>query len=143
MVSLGVSLPLQWDQKQRQERELAAKLAMADQAKYELEEMLRAHVAEVRAMVQEWQNGRERVARYQREVIPLANERSRATLTAYQGGKASVGEVLLARRNETEIRLQSLQIEMDTARLWAQLNFFLPDVAGSTHETSAVPRGAR
>ena len=32
MVSIGVSIPLQWDQKNRQDRELASKLALADQA---------------------------------------------------------------------------------------------------------------
>ena len=147
MVSVGVSIPLQWDQKQRQERELASKLAMTEQAKAQLDDMLRAHVAEVRAMIQEWENGRERLGRYERELIPISKERSRATLTAYQGGKASLNDVLLARRNETEARLQSLQLEMDTARLWAQLNFLYPEDASSMHEhastSGSLPKGAQ
>jgi outer membrane protein TolC len=141
MVSLGVSVPLQWDQKRRQERELGSKLAMTEQARAQLDDMLRAHVAEVRAMIQEWENGRERLARYQRELIPITKERSRATLIAYQGGKAGLGDVLLARRNETEVRLQALQLEMDTARLWAQLNFLFPDNSGSRQE-HASPSGS-
>ncbi len=59
----------------RQDREVAAKLAMVDQARAERDDMLRAHVAEVRAMIAEWENDRERSARYAREVLPLATER--------------------------------------------------------------------
>ena len=98
-------------------------------------------------MIQEWESDRERLARYQRELVPLSKERSRATLTAYQGGKTALGEVLLARRNETEVRLQALQLEADTARLWAQLNFLFPEIVGSTEDHSrssvSLPKGAQ
>jgi outer membrane protein TolC len=127
MVSVNVSVPLQWDQKNRQDREVAAKLAMLDQARAEREDMLRAHIAEVRAMLAEWENDRERSTRYGRELLPLASERTQATLAAYRGGKASITDVLLSRRNEIDVRLQALQLDMDTARLWAQLNFLVPD----------------
>lgn len=127
MVSINVSMPLQWDRANRQDRELAAKLKLLDQARAEREDVLRAHTAEMRAMITEWDNDRERSARYARELLPLANERTQATLAAYRGGKANLADVLLARRNEIDVRLQALQLEMDTARLWAQLNFQLPD----------------
>jgi len=137
MISLNVSVPLQWDQKNRQDREVAAKLAMLDQARAEREDMLRAHAAEVRAMVAEWENDRERGTRYERELVPLAAERTQATLGAYRGAKASFTDVLLARRNELDVRLQALQLEMETARLWAQLNFLVPESddghSGATH----------
>lgn len=129
MVSFGVSIPLPWDRGNRQDREIAAKLAMAEQARAQREEMLRALVGEVRAMIGEWQNGRERLSRYERELIPLAKERAMAALAGYQGGRASVADLLLARRNETEVRMQAVQLEMDTARLWAQLNFLIPEQA--------------
>jgi outer membrane protein TolC len=129
MASVAVSIPLQWDQKDRQNRELAAKLAMADQAKAERDEMLRAQIGEVRAMVQEWESGRERLPRYERELIPLARERTRAAFAAYQGGKAALTDLLLARRDEIDVRMQAVQLEMDTARVWAQLNFLFPENA--------------
>jgi hypothetical protein len=34
-----------------------------------------------------------------------------------------LSDVLVARRNEIDIRLQALQLEAETARLWAQLNY--------------------
>jgi outer membrane protein TolC len=132
MISFGVAIPLQWDQKSRQDREVAAKLALAEQAEAQRDDALRAHVAEVRSMIQEWESLRERRARYVRELLPLATERTQAVLTAYRGAKASLTEVLAARRSEIEVRMQTLQLEMEQARLWAQLNFLLP------HATSLV-----
>ena len=52
---------------------------MLDQARAEREDMQRAHIAEARAMVAEWENDRERSARYARELLPLAAERTQAT----------------------------------------------------------------
>ncbi|MFM9433027.1 outer membrane protein TolC [Janthinobacterium sp. CG_23.3] len=127
MISFGVSIPLQWDQKNRQDRELSARLATVEQARAEREEALRAHVAETRAMIDEWDNGHERIGRYRREALPLARERTAAALAAYRGGRAGLADVLAARRGEVEVRIQALQLEADMARLWAQLNFLLPD----------------
>jgi outer membrane protein TolC len=130
MVSLNVSVPLQWNRSNRQDREVAAKLALLDQARAERDDMLRAHAAEVRAMVAEWENDRERATRYQRELVPLAKARTEAVLAAYRGAKSAMTDVLMARRNEIDVRLQALQLQTDTARLWAQLNFLVP--AGDT-----------
>jgi outer membrane protein TolC len=129
MVSVGVAVPLPWDRGNRQDREIASKLAVAEQARAQREEMLRAHVAEVRAMIAEWENGRERLARYEHDLLPLAAERARAALAGYQGGKTSITDLLLARRNQTDVRMQAVQLETDTARLWAQLNFLVPSDA--------------
>jgi outer membrane protein TolC len=146
MISVNVAIPLQWDQKNRQDREVAAKLAMAGQAEAQREEALRAHVGEIQAQIQDWENGRERLARYQRQLVPLAGERTQAVLAAYRGGKANLTDVLAARRNEIEVRMQALQLEMETARLWAQINFLLPDGALAQHaggatNSSASPAG--
>jgi outer membrane protein TolC len=127
MVSLGVSIPLPWDPANRQDREVAAKLAAAGQAAAQRDESLRGHLAEVTAMTQEWQSNRSRLLRYGREILPLAANRSDAALAAYRGGKSSLADVLAARRSELEARLQSLQLEAETARLWAQLNYLFPE----------------
>lgn len=126
MVSFGVSVPLQWDRARRQDRELGARLASADQALAERDEVLREHVAEVRTQLAQWQAGRERVKRYQEEVLPLAAARTEAVQAAYRGGKAALAEVLAARRAESDQRLQALQLERENARVWAQLNYIQP-----------------
>ena len=126
MVSIGVSVPLPWDRGNRQDREIASKLAMAERMRAEREEMVRAHAGELRGMLAEWRNGRERLARYEKDLLPLAAERSKAALAGYQGGKTGITDLLLARRNETDMQMQAVQLEMDTARVWAQLNFLIP-----------------
>ena len=123
MFSVGVRVPLPWDLANRQDRELSARLAEARKLDAQREESLRMHVAEVRMWLQEWESNRGRLARYEREIVPLAAARAEATLAAFRGGKSSVNEVLAARRGELEARLQALQLESDTARLWAQLEF--------------------
>jgi len=123
MLSVGVSVPLQWDRKHRQNRELAAKILQADRIHDEREERLRDHTAEVRATLDEWRSTRARLARYRRELVPLAVDQSAAVLAGYRGGKAALADVLAARRNELDVRLQAVQLEAEAARRWAQLNF--------------------
>lgn len=127
MVSIGVSIPLQWDRPHRQDEEIASKLATADQARALREDALQAHLAEVGAMLVEWDDDRERLHRYESQIIPLARDRSDATLAAYRGSKASLADVLAARRGEIDARQQALQLEAQAARVWAQLNFLVPD----------------
>lgn len=126
MLSIGVSIPLQWDRKNRQDRELAAKLAMVDEAKARYEDTLRSHEAEVRGWLNDWQTGKDRVARYRHELIPTARQRTEAALTSYRTGKGDLTGALAARRDEIETRVQALTLEMETARAWAQLNFLVP-----------------
>lgn len=132
MLSIGVSIPLQWDQKNRQNRELSAKLAMVDEAKARYEDMLRKNEADVRGLLNDWQTGKDRLVRFRNELIPNARQRSDATLTAYRSGKSDLAVGLLARRDEIDVRMQALTLEMETARSWAQLNFLIPDQQIST-----------
>ncbi|KQX02097.1 heavy metal resistance protein CzcC [Massilia sp. Root418] len=136
MVSVGVSVPLQWDRARRQDRELAAKLALAESAKAEREETQRGHLAEVLSMLSDWESGRERNRRYAEQLLPLARQRTDATLAAYRGGKATLSDLLASRRAETDTGVQALQLQAQTARLWAQLTYLFPSGAGnSTQET--------
>ena len=132
-VSVNVSIPLQFAQKNRQDREVAAKLALAQQVGAEREEAVRMHVGEVLAQLETWENSRERLARYARDTIPLAAVRTHAALAAYRGGKATSTDLLLARRDEIDLRLRAVELERKTARLWGRLNFLFPE----DHQTPA------
>ncbi len=137
MVSVNVSVPLQWDQTNRQDRELAAKRAVVEQLRAEREEATRAHVAETKVMLQEWQSHRERLRRYDAALLPLAGDRTQATVAAYRGGGGTLTAVLEARRSEIDTRIERIRLEMETARLWAQLNFLIPAGldAAANHES--------
>ena len=126
MVSVGISVPLQWDRPQRQDRELGAKLALAEAARAESEEARHAQLAMIRTLLTEWESDRERHQRFEQEVLPLSRQRTEAALAAYRGGKAALADVLASRRNELDMALQALQLHAQVARAWAQLNYLIP-----------------
>lgn len=126
MVSLNVALPLQWDQANRQDRELAAKLATADQLRAQREEATREHIAQIEGLRQTWQSDRERLARYDGSLLPLAAQRTEAALAAYRGGTGTLVSVLEARRAVIDTQLERLRLEMEAAQTWAQLAYLLP-----------------
>lgn len=130
MLSFGVSIPLQLDRKNRQHRETAVKQAMVHEAQARYEDLLRSHEAEVRGLVNDWQSGKERLARIQEALIPTTQQRVEATLIAYRTGKTDLAIVLAARGDAIDARMQALTVELDTARAWAQLNFLLPERDG-------------
>lgn len=129
MASLAVSVPLQWDRKNRQDRELAARLAKAEQVRAEREEMTRAHRAETERWLTTWRSNLARLDDYDATLIPLAAERTRAALAAYRGGRGTLAAVLEARRMEIDTRLERLRIEMETAGLWVELEYLIPEQA--------------
>ena len=142
MASVNVSIPFQLDQRNRQDREIAARLAVVEQRRGEREETTRMHAAELLATWQEWLSNRDRLTRYDRTLVPLAEERTRASVASYRGGSAPLSAVLEARRLEIDTRLEQLRLEMDTARLWARLNYLVPAVhedAARTVEPRSTP----
>jgi outer membrane protein TolC len=127
MMSLNVSVPLQWNQSGRQDRELAAKLALAEQLRAEREELRREHDAQTRQWLVTWQSQLARLSDYDQSLIPLAAERTRATLTAYRTGSGPLTDVLDARRMEIDTRMERLRIEREAAELWTSLEYLIPD----------------
>lgn len=126
MVSLNVSVPLQWDQKNRQDREITARLALAEQVRAQREEAAREHAAETRIWLLQWQSSRERLTQYDSALVPLAAERTRAALAAYRGAGSPLAAVLEARRMEIDTRMERLRLEMESAGLWARLQYLIP-----------------
>jgi outer membrane protein TolC len=131
MISINVSIPWQLDRANRQDRELAAKLAQIDQLQAQREEATREHLADALTWLKQWRSNRDRLVRYQDSLIPLTAERTRAALAAYRGSSAPLSTVLEARRMEIDTRLERVRLEMENAGLWAKLEFLLP--AGSVH----------
>ena len=127
MVSVGVSVPLQWDRPQRQQRELAARLARVNELEAEREEQTRARVLQVQRWQQDWRAGQDRLAYLDAQRQPLATQRVGVALAAYRGGREGLGAVLQARRDALNLALERLALERDTAGLWAQLEYLIPD----------------
>ncbi|MDQ6681516.1 MAG: TolC family protein [Pseudomonadota bacterium] len=126
MISLNFSVPLQWNQAKLQDREVAAKLAVVEQLRNEREEATRSYMLDASTLLQKKRSTGERMRRYDETLVPLAVERTRASLAAYRGGGGSLASVLQAREAEVETRLDRIRLAMDEARLWTQINFLLP-----------------
>ena len=126
MISVMVSFDLPWEAGKRQDRDIAAKRLLAEQAQAQVEEARRMHEAELRGLYADWQTAGVRIGRFEELLLPLARQRVSAALAAYRGGRGELGMVLEARRAETEARLGSLQARLERARAWAKLNFLLP-----------------
>jgi outer membrane protein TolC len=129
MISVQVSIDLPLFQKNRQNRDLAAKLALVDQARDLKEDAIRQHLAEAQAAAADWTAATSRLKRFDESLLPLSRERADAALAAYRGGRGDLTPVLQARRDELDIRLQQLQLTADQARAYAQLLYFLPPEA--------------
>jgi outer membrane protein, heavy metal efflux system len=127
MVSIGVSVPLQWDRPQRQQRELAARLARVNELQAEREELTRERALQVQRWQQAWRAGLERLAFLDAQRQPLSTQRVDAALAAYRGGREGLGTVLQARRDALNLALERLALERETAGLWAQLEYLIPD----------------
>jgi len=127
MLSVGVDIPLQWDQKERQDREYQAKLERVTQVRADREEMLREHSTEVQQMLTNWRSNLARLANYDSHLIPLASQRSQAAQAAFRGMKGTLAAVLDARRMEVDTQLERLKIEKQTAALWSELEFLVPE----------------
>jgi outer membrane protein, heavy metal efflux system len=122
-VQVGIDLPV--FPKNRQDRELAAKLALLEKARLQGEDLLRVMQAEVRRYHADWRSAEDRLSRlFDQAILPQATARTEAALAAYQAGRADLASVLEARRAELELKLQRLALMVDKARAEIQLRYF-------------------
>jgi outer membrane protein TolC len=132
MMSFNFSKPLQLHERNRQDRDVAAKLALAERARAQREEATREHVAEATSLLTAWNANRARLERYSATLITLASERTRAATAAYRGNNGTLMAVLDARVAEIDTQLEQVMLEMETASLWAELTYLIP--GGTAHE---------
>lgn len=127
MVSVMVRMELPIFGSRRQDPVTESKGRKLEQVRAEFEEATRRHTADIRAGVVDWEFAKARLDRQRSEIVPLAEERSRAALAAYAGSRAGLAEVLEARRNVLESKLAAIGAEAEVARAWAQLAFIVPE----------------
>jgi outer membrane protein TolC len=127
MVSLMFRMDLPVFAGTRQEPAALARLKQAEQARAQAEEARRRYESEVRAALADYDIARARVERNEKEIVPLAEERAKAALAAYEGGRAELGSVLEARRMLLEARLMALGVRAEAARAWAGLAYLVAE----------------
>ena len=121
MVGVSVSIPLQINRRNRQNRTIAARSLAVEQAGAERDESVRDQQLRLQELLIGWRTARERVARYSRTLAPLADSRVEAALAASRGGTGPLGQVIAARRGRFDVLLEALSVEAESARDWAEL----------------------
>lgn len=126
LASINVSIPLPWDRANRQDREVAARLAQATAARAKAEMIRRDTDAVVGARLAELRRNLERLKRYDDATLPLTNAQAEAALTAYRANAGSLQAVADANHRVIDTSLERLSLEQRTTRLWAELTFLMP-----------------
>jgi outer membrane protein TolC len=123
MITLMFSVDLPVFPRNRQDRDIAAQLALVDKLDAEREDARRTYTAMVRSELADWETWVRRVQRYETVLIPLAEERVKAATAAYRGGRGDLVAVLMARKAEAEARLGRHDALLERGRAWVTLNF--------------------
>lgn len=126
MGSLNVSFPVPWDQGNRQDRDVAARLAQANEARAKSEIIRRNTQAMVGAKLAELQRNLDRLKRYDERTLPLATSQADAALTAYRANTGTLLAVAEANHRAIDMKVERLTLEAKTAKLWADLAFLVP-----------------
>ena len=78
-------------------------------------------------MLTDWQQLRGQLAHYENEVLPLARERSRASLASYRAGRGELRSVLEAYREQVDLLVERAQLRSEQGRAWAYLRYLGPE----------------
>ncbi|KVW40846.1 transporter [Burkholderia ubonensis] len=123
MVSVGVTIPLPLNRKNRQNRDVAEKAELATKARLMYEDALRQVQADIRAQSAILASGRERIANLGRSLLPAADQRVQLANAAYHAGSGSLADTFAARRAQLEAQLQVLDLKREVSLTWAQLEY--------------------
>ncbi|KVN48410.1 TolC family protein [Burkholderia ubonensis] len=123
MVSVGVTIPLPLNRKNRQNRDVAEKAELATKARLMYEDALRQVQADIHAQSATLASGRERIANLGRSLLPAADQRVQLANAAYRAGSGSLADTFAARRAQLEAQLQVLDLKREVSLTWAQLEY--------------------
>lgn len=123
MVSVGVTIPLPLDRRNRQNRDVAEKAELATKARLMYEDTLRQVQADIRTQSETLASGRERIANLSASLLPAADQRVQLTNAAYRAGTGSLADTFAARRAQLDAQLQVLDLRRDVSQTWAQLEY--------------------
>jgi outer membrane protein TolC len=126
MISLEFRVGLPLFASSRQDPTIASKQAAVAQIEAEREDARRMHTAVLRKVVTAWRSASDRVGRYERELLPLADDRAEAALAAYRGGRGDLQASLTALDQAIEQRIAYTELQNALGQAWATLHFAFP-----------------
>lgn len=126
MVSIEFRVGLPLFTRYRQNPTIAAKHAELRRIEAEREAALRMHASELQQMLTEWQSLGDQIKQYEQELLPLARERSRASLASYRAGRSDLRLALEAYRQEIDFVIEHAELQNERGRAWAYLRYLQP-----------------
>ncbi|WP_279609693.1 TolC family protein [Burkholderia gladioli] len=123
MVSIGVSIPLPINRRDRQDRDVAEKAELASKARLGYEDTERQVEADIRNDSAVLSSGRERIANLRAALLPAAAQRVQLADAAYRAGTGSLADSFAARRARLDAELQVLDLQREVSRTWARLEY--------------------
>ncbi|TDR45665.1 outer membrane protein TolC [Tahibacter aquaticus] len=126
MVSVQFRVPLALFAAHRQDPLIASKQALVARIDAEREAAQRMHGAELHKTLTTWRSAVDRLARYERELLPLSEDRADAALAAYRGGRGDLTASLRALDEAIEQRLAYTDLQSTLGQAWATLYFAFP-----------------
>jgi len=123
MVSVEVRVSLPLFAGTRVDPIIEARHATVRQLEADRQAAYQMHSAELAATLAEWQAGRDRVALFETQRLPLARQRSDAALAGLAAGKSSARMVLPVLRDQLNLELSYAEILGNYGRAWAYLNY--------------------
>jgi outer membrane protein TolC len=123
MVSVGVSIPLPINRKNRQNRDAAEKAELATRARLLYEDTQRQVEADIQAQSATLASSRERIANLSQSLMPAVDQRVQLANAAYRSGTGSLADTFAARRAQLDAQLQVLDLKRDVSQTWAQLEY--------------------
>lgn len=119
-ISYGLTLSVPLQVRHANEGEAARAAADFESAQALLARAQAQSEAEARIAEADLRNARERRARLETEVRPIAREVSQAAEYAYQRGASGVLDLLDARRSVKAVELDEVQARVEAAKAWAR-----------------------
>ena len=129
--SVGVAFDLPLFTSRRQDQQVQAALAGSAALRTEKALLLRRMVAAYAAQYRKLQRLEQRSSLYQSRLLREMQEQTEASLSAYTADDGDFSEVVRARIDALNARLDAFDIEVDRLKTVAQMNYFLVTSAAS------------
>ena len=136
MVSMQVSFDLRLFTAARQDPKIAAKRAARMGLDAEREATLREHAAMLETELAEYQRLSNILQRQRNLLLPLADEKLALATADWRGGKSSLSEVIVARRERIDADLKLIQLTGERSQMAARLYYAYGEPGGKQAENN-------
>ena len=121
MLSFGVNIPLAVARAERQDRQVAARVALIEKAEAQVEEARRAATAEYQGLDNDVQRLVRRIERFRATVVLPAHQRTEVALAGYRSNRTPLAALFEARHLEVDAQRRWVALQRDLARTQARL----------------------